>query len=84
MSDTWKTINDILRKTCKTTSLPSYVKYEGKRIYGHEAISNAMNNHFCSIGFKLSKISANSSRYRHHWSNKKIFDQCVLSIILTR
>ena len=40
-----------------------------------------MNNHFCSIGLKLSKISANSTRHRHHWSDKKIFDQCVFSSI---
>ena len=80
-SDTWKTIDDILRKTCKTTSLPSYVKYEGKRIYGHKAISNAMNNHFCNIGLKLSKISANSLHHRHQRSDKKIFDQRVLSSI---
>ena len=37
MSDTWKTINNILHKPSKITSLSSYVKYEGKLIYEHEA-----------------------------------------------
>ena len=40
-----------------------------------------MNNHFCSIGLKLSKISANSLHHRHQRSDKKIFDQRVLSSI---
>ena len=34
-----------------------------------------MNNHFCSIGLKLSKTSANSSN--HNQSNIKLFDQRV-------
>ena len=79
MSDTWKTINNILRKSSKTSTLPSYVKYEGKHIYGHEAICNAMNNYFCNIGLKLLKTSANSSN--HNQSNKKFFDQRVSSSI---
>ena len=79
MSDSWKTINNILRKLSKTSTLPSYVKYEGKHIYGHEAICNAMNNHFCSIDLKLSKTSTNSSN--HKQSNKKFFDQRVFSSV---
>ena len=50
MSDTWKTINNILRKPSKSSTLPTYVKYESKLIYGQNDICNAMNNHFCSIG----------------------------------
>ena len=79
MSDTWKTINNILRKLSKTSTLPSQVKYEGKHIYGHEAICNAMNNHFCSTGLKLLKTSVNSSN--HKQSNKKIIGQRVSSSI---
>ena len=78
MSDTWKTIN-ILRKPNIYFTLPSYVKYEGNHIYGHEAICNAMNNHFCSIGLKVSKTSANSSN--HDQSKKKFFGQRVSSFI---
>ena len=38
-----------------------------------------MNNHFCSIGLKSSKTSANSSN--HNQSNKKFFGQGVSSSI---
>ena len=49
MSDTWKIINNILRKPSKSFTLPTYVKYESKLIYGQNDICNAMNNHFCKL-----------------------------------
>ena len=79
MSDTWKTINNILRKPSESSTLPTYVKYESKPIYGQNDVCNAMNNHFCSIGHKLSKRFANSSC--HDKSDKTFFDQRVSSSI---
>ena len=79
MSDTWKTINNSLRKPSKSSTLPTYVKHESKPIYGQNDICNAMNNHFCSIGHKLSKRFANSSC--HNESDKTFFDQRVSSSI---
>ena len=79
MPDTWKTIDNILRKSSKTPTLPSYVKYEGKHFYGQEAICNGMNNHFCNVGLELSKTCANSSN--HNQSNKNFFYQRVSSSI---
>ena len=52
-SDTWKHINQLLRKSIPKSSLPQTLKFEGKLISSPPTICKELNQHFVSIGEKL-------------------------------
>ena len=49
----WKTINQVINKSSKTTSIPS-LNVEGVSIKDYKKIASSMNEFFCAIGNKLS------------------------------
>ena len=53
-SDTWKHINQLLRKSIPKSPLPQALKVEGKLISSPPTICEELNQHFVSIGEKLS------------------------------
>ena len=53
-SDTWKHINQLLGKSIPKSSLPHTLKVEGKLIFSFPTICKELNQHFVSIGEKLS------------------------------
>ena len=59
-SKMWKTINVVLGKTTRSTSIP-LVEHEGKQITDKEEIVSAFNEHFINVGHSLaSKIEVKS------------------------
>ena len=60
-ADTWKCINQLLRKTKPKTTLPKTIETEGKLITLPQNICNEINKHFVKIGEKLAAYSRNSS-----------------------
>ena len=52
-SDTWKHLNQLLRKSIPKSSLPQTIKVEGKLISSLPTIYEELNQHFISIGEKL-------------------------------
>ena len=54
-SETWKVINKLLRQQKrKTTAIPQSIEIGKKSIKSPESIYNKMNEHFVTIGEKLS------------------------------
>ena len=53
LKGSWKTINQVINKSSKTTSIPS-LNVEGVSIKDNKTIASSMNNFFCTIGNKLS------------------------------
>lgn len=57
MKQTWKNINNILRKNQNKTNFPSSFLHEGANITDHKDIANAFNKYFIDVGSSLaSKI----------------------------
>ena len=52
MKQTWKIVNEIVNKTCKTTKIDS-IKVNDKVITDKKVIPNIMNAYFCRIGENL-------------------------------
>ena len=67
-ADTWKCINQLLRKTKSKTTLPQSTETDGKLITLPQNICNEINKHFVKIGEKLAAKSSNSS---FHQSNQR-------------
>ena len=60
-ADTWKCINQLLRKTKPKTTLPKTIETDGKLMTSPQNICNEINKHFVKIGKKLAANSRNSS-----------------------
>ena len=60
-ADTWKCINQLLKKTKPKTALPKTIETDGKLITSPQNICNEINKHFVNIGEKLAPNSRNSS-----------------------
>ena len=52
MKDSWKTINQLLKKQSQSTNIVS-LKKSNQATFEKQSISNKMNEYFCSIGEKL-------------------------------
>ena len=79
-SKMWKTINTVLGKTSKTTSV-TMVEFENKQITDKKEITSAFNRHFTSVGPSLagkieSKLNDDPTRFIP--SNESIFYPPVL------
>ena len=58
MTESWKTINELLKKRSKSCNV-DFLKASGNTIVNKKDTSDTMNNFFCTIGKKLaSKIDA--------------------------
>ena len=55
MKESWKTINQLLNKRSKTTSIESLKDDKGNNIVDKQEIAETMNKFFCSIGKDLAK-----------------------------
>jgi len=53
-ANTWKNINKLLRKSKPKSVLPNAIKIDNETITDHTEICNKLNNHFVSIGQRLS------------------------------
>ena len=53
LKKSWKTINQVINKSSKTTSIPS-LNVEGGSIKNNKKIASTMNEFFCTIGNRLS------------------------------
>jgi len=59
--DTWKHINQILRKSKPTAAMPSTIKINGKAITANKTICNEMNEPFVKIGEKSGNITTSTN-----------------------
>ena len=78
-SDTWKHINQLLRKSIPKSSLPQTIKVKGKLI-SPPTICEELNQHFVSIGEKLSayqnqKFDKNYIKYLRNRQSSSIILQ---------
>ena len=53
VKETWSTINKLINKRSKTTTIQS-LRVDGITIFDSKEIANAMNQFFCTVGEKLS------------------------------
>ena len=54
VKETWSTINKLINKRSKTTTIQS-LRVDGITIFDSKEIANSMNQFFCTVGEKLSK-----------------------------
>ena len=80
-SETWKVINKLLRKQKrKTTAMPQSIKIDKKSIKCSESICNKMNEHFVTMGEKLSvKVKSTTEQ-----GLKKFLGKRKMSLIVLR
>ena len=85
-ADTWKCINQLLRKTKPKTTLPKTIETDGKLITSPQNICNEINKHFVKIGENLATNSRNSSFHqsKQHFTflGKRIVSSIVLQLVL--
>ena len=53
VKETWSTINKLINKRSKTTTIKS-LRVDGINIFDSKEITNSMNHLFCTVGEKLS------------------------------
>ena len=73
-SDTWKCINQLLRKTKPKTSVPNAIHADGQVITLPKSICEKLNDHFVKIGEKLSDKLASNHETNH--KNTLVSDKC--------
>ena len=78
-ADTWNNINLLLRKTKRKTTLPQTMKVDGQIISSPQKICNQMNQHFATIGEKLTAKSTNPAQ---NYSHFKFLGKCNSSTIV--
>ena len=78
-ADTWKCINQLLRKTKPKTTLRKTIETDGKLITSPQNICNEINKHFVKIGKKL---AANSSFHQSKQHFTFLGKRNVSSIVL--
>ena len=66
-SDTWKYVNQLLRKTKPKSSVPCTLQVEGRMITSPQIICDKINDHFVKIGEKLSATLTASNKL--HYKN---------------
>ena len=81
-ADTWKCINQLLRKTKPKTTLPKTSETDGKLITSPQNICNEINKHFVKIGEKLAANSRNSSFHQSKQHFTFLCKRNVSSIVL--
>ena len=65
--ETWKLINKILYRGSKAESLPEYMNVSGTQINSQQEIVDALNEHFATIGVKLSdQIGSPNESYTNY------------------
>ena len=70
-SDTWKAVNNIIRRTKQKSSLPNFLLVNNRNLNDTFSICHELNEHFCNIGHKL---TADIQTTRQHKS-KMFFGQ---------
>ena len=81
-ADTWKYINQLLKKTKSKTTLPHTIETDGKLITSPQNICNEINKHFVKIGEKLAANSNNSSIHQSNQHFTFLGKRIVSSIVL--
>ena len=73
-SNTWKNINQLLRKNKPKSTVPSLVKLGDKTITDPTEICNKLNEHFVTIGEKLGSksIFQNDQNYRKYLGKRHV------------
>ena len=73
IKQSWSTINQLLCKKGKKTSIPDFFKIDGNIITGKKSIANNINNFFVNIGSKLEReINVPSDKkFSHFLSDKR-------------
>ena len=73
-SNTWKNINQLLRKNKPKSTVPSLVKVGDKTITDPTEICNKLNEHFVTIGEKLGSksIFQNDQNYRKYLGKRHV------------
>ena len=83
--ETWKALNQLMNKRCKTTNI-DYLKQERNVIINKKAISDTMNQFFCSIGTALGEEIEDSPNpllsIKYHLNPKS--SSCKFSPLLVR
>ena len=81
-ADTWKYINQLLKKTKSKTTFPHTIKTDGKLITSLQNICNEINKHFVKIGEQLAANSNNSSFHQSNQHFTFLGKRNVSSIVL--
>ena len=77
--DTWKCINQLLRKTKPKTSVPNTIHADGQVITSPQSICEKLNDHFVKIGEKLSdKLASNRETNHKKYLGKRQMSSIVL------
>ena len=79
-SDTWKYINQLLRKNKPTFTIPPAISVNGITISSSQQICNKMNKHFVEIGKKLSS----KANFHNDKNYNKFLDDRQRSLIYLR
>ena len=73
-SDTWKNINQLLRKNKPKLTVPSFIKVGDEPITDQTEICNKLNEHFVTIGEKLGSKSSDQKgqNYRQYFGKRHV------------
>ena len=78
-SDTWKCINQLLRKTKPKTTVPNTIHADGQVITSPQSICEKLNDHCVKIGEKLSdKLASNCETNHKKYLGKRQMSSIVL------
>ena len=77
--DTWKCINQLLRKTKPKTTIPNTIHADGQVITSPQSICEKLNDHFVKIGEKLGdKLASNRETNHKKYLGKRQMSSIVL------